>query len=260
LDRRTENRLIGSLSTVVVAGLLVMIVGVVKMALTNRHSDAIATLADESSPTSPYRTLPPDKQAAVDSDARNRAAALVNPPPPGALKPEPVISVAPTTPQPTLSGVLCDSDNLFGNRTYSQGDGGWAEIFFTIANTGETDCDLPPIQRVQAFDAEGNSLFDDTLQPRSDCSENAVTCLRDSPVLLDAHPGLTSVENRLPGTAQILAAWYDRCDLGNCTYSDVHRLVFTFRNDVSVTVEDARMPFVADRHPRVWSILRVPAN
>jgi hypothetical protein len=94
MDRRTENRLIGALGAVVVAALIVTTVGVA-MALTNRHSDSAATLASVSSPT-PHRTLPPDKQAAVDSDAHNRAAALLNPPSPGATKDE--IIVAQTDP------------------------------------------------------------------------------------------------------------------------------------------------------------------
>ena len=50
MDRHTENRLIGALGAVVVAGLIVMMAGVA-MALTSGHSDDFSRRTAESSPT-----------------------------------------------------------------------------------------------------------------------------------------------------------------------------------------------------------------
>jgi hypothetical protein len=69
MDRRTENRIIGALSAVVVAGLIVMVAGVA-IALTSGHSTGVATLAAESDTPSPD-----GKQQIIDNVEASRAAA-----------------------------------------------------------------------------------------------------------------------------------------------------------------------------------------
>jgi hypothetical protein len=236
MDRRTENRLIGALSAVVVAGLIVMAAGIA-IALTSGHSDNVATLAAESSPTG-YNDEA-EKQAIVDSMSAARASAiqfatdhpeLLPPRSPG------FVPTATPTPVPVPVGVPCTSEQLAGKQfAENAATGGELLPSINIANTSSEACDLPVISSMDGFDTAGNHLFSAVFPPISaTCSPHLPFCIAQVPLPLSPSQQPADLYSRdlKPGTAIVGLLYDSRCYTDTqtpaCHAVNVARLTFNF--------------------------------
>lgn len=248
MDRHTENRLIGALSAVMVAGLIVMAAGIA-IALTSGHSDNVVTLAAAPSPTA---TVDP-KQAILDRIQATHDAAVAE----AFLHPELLPSrhpgflpTATPTPVPVPVGVPCTSEQLAGQQS---GENGAGDLFMAIsvANTSDHPCDLSVISSIEGFDANGMSfLSSPVLPPTATCSPHLPFCIAQVPLPLQ--PDLQPANLRsapLPGTAIVNLAYPYHCEPNDhepspvCNYVGLSKLVLKFHDDISVVVSfSGRVP------------------
>jgi hypothetical protein len=132
MDRRTENRLIGALGAVAVAGLIVM-AAVSAIALTSGHSDH-NTVAVVATPT-PSPNLPQAQKNLAFSR-----------------------TTTPTT-APSPIGVPCRGDQLVAAQSgENAATGGQLFVYVAIANDSDSPCDLPPIVSLEEYGDSGQLL------------------------------------------------------------------------------------------------------
>lgn len=247
MDRRTENRLIGALSAVVVAGLIVMTVGIA-IALIRGHSGASQSLVA----ASPTATVDP-KQAIVDRIQATHDAAVAE----AFLHPELLpprhpgfVATATPTPVPVPVGVPCMSEQLAGQQS---GENGAGDLFMAIsvANTSDHPCDLPVISDIEGIDTNGLSfVYGPVPSPSATCSPHLPFCIAQVPLPLqpDLQPAnLRSAPS--PGTAIVSLSYPfhcypdDRQPTRPCIYVSLSKLILTFRGDVSVSITfSGRLP------------------
>ena len=159
MNRRTENRLIGALSAIVVAGLLVMVVGVA-MALTSGHSDNVATLASVSSPR-------------IEATQLQAIASF-----PPELPPSKSPSFWPTpTPTVPLYGTPCREGDLVGPYVGGNGATGHNLMYFAIVNISGRGCDLPVISSIDEIGEDGTLLSSKEVVPESKCKPSLPFCI-----------------------------------------------------------------------------------
>jgi hypothetical protein len=241
MDRRTENRLIGALGAVAVAGLIVVIAGLA-IAMTRGNSGTAINVA-AASPTGYNEEAA--KQAIVDSMSAARASAiqfatdhpeLLPPRSPG------FVPTATPTPVPVPVGVPCTSEQLAGKQfAENAATGGELLPSINIANTSSEACDLPVISSMDGFDTAGNRLFSAVFPPISaTCSPHLPFCIAQVPLPLSPSQQPADLYSRdlKPGTAIVGLLYDSRCYTDTqtpaCHAVNVARLTFNFAGGVSV--------------------------
>jgi hypothetical protein len=257
MGRCTENRLIGALSAVAVAGLIVMITGAA-IALTHGDPGTTERLA-ASSPTGTYNPEAA-KQAIVDSMSAARASAIqfatdhpeLLPPRHPGLMPTPT-----ATPVPLPMGVPCTSDQLTaGQIGENAATGGQMFVSVGIANLSDRACDLPAIRNIDALD--GSGLVIGSVQvPARPCGQNFCIATEPLPMAhVDHAPGFHTSS---AGMVSILIADESGCwgkPYGYvCSPNESRNLMMHFEDGIDIPVTLAGAVLWPDgSYPTVWSL------
>ena len=115
--------------------------------------------ADSARSDNPYPTLPPEKQLAVDSDEKARAAALENPPSPGATKAEDIV---PQTDAPLATGIFSGADSQIRGYVFNTV---WREFVdgkYLIVWTGFVEGDRTRGAVMRSIWAPGSGFLSDS--------------------------------------------------------------------------------------------------
>jgi hypothetical protein len=256
LDRRTENRLIGALSAVVVAALIVVVAGTA-IALTRGDSGITESLAA----ASPTGTDNPEaaKQAIVDRMQATREAAVAQ----AILHPEllpprhPGLMPTPTpTPVPVPVGVPCTSDQLSAGQIGENGaTGGQMFVSVGIANLSNSACDLPPIQNIDALDENGDVIGRIDVVP----GQCRVFCVANADLPLAPVDHAPEFRTSKAGMVAIMIGYSSGC-WGQphgyvCSPNGSRKLMMHFGNGVDVPVTLVGSVLWPDEYyPDVWGL------